>query len=153
MVKNPLLCLFHHVLTTIQLNFKNIEIKKIKGYASVGIRSRNPWGLCLRNTRALDVLRKLPKTSLTLFQSKMTYFLCKQSTLVFMTDMFFVTIKIHFLPTHIKDICHKQYQQVANFIYIHTIVYSEYFHSHLCTQYWFKYQTWWHHLHHCWYHC
>ena len=37
-VKNPILCLFHHVLTTIQLIFKNREIKNIKCSASVGIR-------------------------------------------------------------------------------------------------------------------
>jgi len=32
-IKN--LCLFHHVLTTIQLNFKNSEIKQIKGYTPI----------------------------------------------------------------------------------------------------------------------
>jgi len=26
-VKNPLLCLFHHILTTVRLHFKNSEIK------------------------------------------------------------------------------------------------------------------------------
>ena len=35
-------CLFHHVLTTIQLNLKNSEIVKIKSYASSGIRTRHP---------------------------------------------------------------------------------------------------------------
>ena len=42
-VKNPILCLFHHVLTTIQLIFKNREIKNIKCSASVGIRP-GFWG-------------------------------------------------------------------------------------------------------------
>ena len=40
--QTPYLCLFHHVLTTIQLNFKDIEIIEIKRYASSGIRTRNP---------------------------------------------------------------------------------------------------------------
>jgi len=30
-------------LTTIQLIFKNQEIRKIKSYASGGILTRNPW--------------------------------------------------------------------------------------------------------------
>ena len=41
--QKSLLCLFHHILTTIQLNLKNSEIKKIKSYTSSGIRTRNPW--------------------------------------------------------------------------------------------------------------
>ena len=45
-------------------NLKNIEIKKIKSYASSGIRTRNPWGLRLRNTCVIVAQRKLPKTSL-----------------------------------------------------------------------------------------
>ena len=45
-------------------NLKNIEIKKIKSYASSGIRTRNPWGLRLRNTCVIEAQRKLPKTSL-----------------------------------------------------------------------------------------
>ena len=39
-VKNPLLCLFHHILTNIQLNFKTSEINEIKSYASSGSRTR-----------------------------------------------------------------------------------------------------------------
>jgi len=54
-------------------NLKNIEIKKKKvtppvgfekSYASSGIRTRNPWGLRLRNTCVIVAQRKLPKTSL-----------------------------------------------------------------------------------------
>jgi len=40
------------------LNFKNSEIKKIKSYASCGIRTRNPWGLRLRNTCAIGCAKK-----------------------------------------------------------------------------------------------
>ena len=44
--------------TTIQLNFKNSEIKKLKSYASSGIRTRNPCGLRLRNTCAIGCTKK-----------------------------------------------------------------------------------------------
>ena len=35
-------CLFHHVLITFQLIFKNREIKKIKSYVSVGFEPAIP---------------------------------------------------------------------------------------------------------------
>ena len=52
-------CLFHHVLTTIPLTFKNREIKKRKN--PVGFEPAIPgfWGY------GTPVQRKLPKTSLT----------------------------------------------------------------------------------------
>ena len=59
--------MFYHVLTTIQLNFKISEIKKIKSYASSGIRTHDSWNLRLRNTCA-------KKTAENVF--KFPYFPC-----------------------------------------------------------------------------
>jgi len=45
-VKNPKQCLFHHVLITIQLNFKNSEIIFLKVTPPVGFKPAIPevWG-------------------------------------------------------------------------------------------------------------
>ena len=43
------------------MNFKNSEIKKIKSYASNGIRTRTPWGVRLRNTCAIGCAKKTPE--------------------------------------------------------------------------------------------
>jgi len=48
-------CFYIQVLTTIQLIFKN---KEIKSYASGGIRTRNPWVLRLRNTCTIGCAKK-----------------------------------------------------------------------------------------------
>jgi len=40
--KKSLTMFISSCLTTVQLNFKNREIKKIKSYTSGGIRTRNP---------------------------------------------------------------------------------------------------------------
>ena len=56
-------CVVHHVLITIQLNFKNWEITKIKSYAANGFRTRNVSFEAtehLRNRMRKENCRKLP---------------------------------------------------------------------------------------------
>ena len=71
LVKNPSLCWFYHFLTTSQLIFKNREIKKIKGYASGGIRTRNSWDLRLRNTCVIGCAKKTAENE---FNDEDTFF-------------------------------------------------------------------------------
>jgi len=53
--KKKSICLFHRVLTTIQLNFKNRDIQK------QNVQTRNPWVLRLRNTCAIGCSKKTAK--------------------------------------------------------------------------------------------